>query len=855
MNRPILFLLILSSPFWTQSQERHSLYPDSLFSTYYHQRVTHFNTLEQRSDDIIFLGNSITDGGEWSELFHDIRIKNRGISGDISAGIINRLDGLLETAPAKIFLLIGINDLARNTSTDSLWHNYQRIIAMVKNRQAGTKLYIQSILPVSAYYQKFSGHTSKRDSIARINALLEKNQSLYGYTFINLHDAFCDETGRLNKTLTNDGLHLKGEGYLLWKHLVYPYVYDVQEKTAVLPVPKNMNWNAALYPYWKLKNALVNDSSLLQLDVARILGHALTINTKEKEIKGGQPVLKLLLGNADAPLLKEEAYHIQIDSLTATITANTLKGIFYGLQTFKQLARDQTFIDGCSITDWPSFEWRGYMTDAGRNYESVSLLKQQIEVMSRYKMNVFHFHPTEDIAWRWEIKKYPALTATENMLRNKGMYYTIAEIKDLIQYCKDRYIQFVPEIDMPGHSAAFMRAMGVDMQSEKGKAIVADILQEIFATYSFPYFHIGGDEVRIKDTAFIPLVDKIVRENHSEVIGWKPGGNFAHQTILQLWNGNEAIHAGFRYIDSRHLYINHFDPFESVMSIYSRKIGNTDQQNKEVMGAELCLWNDRNVANESDLLRMNPVYPDMLVFAEKLWNGKGEDGFVTNIHADHREAVSAFAAFEKKILEHQQLYFKEFPFAYTPQSGSEWKLAGPFDNQGKLESSFSPEQEIFNTLYTKAVKTVIGNTIVLRHFWDPIIKGVLDTPRVNSTWYALNKRWSDVEGLIPCWIGFNDFSRSTATDNPPAGYWDNRQSCIWVNGKLIAAPQWERAGQRSDLETPLSDQGYSYRKPMMVYMKKGWNEILVKLPVGSFKGTNWQNPVKWMFSFSTVQPE
>jgi len=706
MNYRALFILILVLPFASVGQEK-KLYPDSLFSTYYHQRVTHFNTLEQRSDDIIFLGNSITDGGEWSELFHDIRIKNRGISGDISAGIINRLDGLLETAPAKIFLLIGINDLARNTSTDSLWHNYLRIISMVKNRQSGTKLYIQSILPVSEYYQKFSGHTGKRDSIAIINTLLEKNQSVYGYTYINLHDAFCDQTGRLNKNLTNDGLHLKGEGYLLWKHLVYPYVYDMQPKAALLPAPKYCNWNGALYPFYKLTNAVVNDSSMLQLDVAGITGHTLAVNINEKDIKAGQPILKLLLGKVDAPMLKEEAYTIQIDAETATITANTVKGLFYGLQTFKQLARDQTYIDGCSITDWPSFEWRGYMTDAGRNFESVSLLKQQLDIMSRYKMNIFHLHLTEDIAWRWEIKKYPALTAPENMLRDKGLYYSVLDIKELILFCKDRFITLVPELDMPGHSAAFTRAMGVDMQSEKGKAIIADILQDIFTTYSFPYFHIGGDEVKIKDSAFIPFAEKIVRANHSEVIGWKPGGNYASQTILQLWNGNEAIHAGFRYIDSRHLYINHFDPFESVMSIYSRKIGNTDQENKAVLGAELCLWNDRKVAVETDLLSMNPVYPDLLVFAEKVWNGKGEDGFVTNIHADHPEAISAFAAFEKKLLEQQQLYFKGLPFAYTPQSGSEWKLVGPFDNQGKLDSSFYPEQEKFNSLYTKTVKTVI----------------------------------------------------------------------------------------------------------------------------------------------------
>ena len=127
MNYRAIFILIVVLPFAVFGQEK-KLYPDSLFSTYYHQRVTHFNTLDQKSDDIIFLGNSITDGGEWSELFHDQHIKNRGISGDISTGVINRLDGLLETAPARIFLMIGINDLARNISTDSLWRNYQRIM-------------------------------------------------------------------------------------------------------------------------------------------------------------------------------------------------------------------------------------------------------------------------------------------------------------------------------------------------------------------------------------------------------------------------------------------------------------------------------------------------------------------------------------------------------------------------------------------------------------------------------------------------------------------------------------------------------------------------------------------------------
>ena len=129
----------------------------------------------------------------------------------------------------------------------------------------------------------------------------------------------------------------------------------------------------------------------------------------------------------------------------------------------------------------------------GRNFQSVQSLKGQIEVMSRYKLNIFHFHFTEDIAWRLAIKRYPQLTAPENMLRNKGMYYTTSEMKEMIAYCKERYITLVPEIDMPGHSAAFKRAMGFDMQSDSGLVVVKNILQEFCDTYDLPYVHIGAD--------------------------------------------------------------------------------------------------------------------------------------------------------------------------------------------------------------------------------------------------------------------------------------------------------------------------------------------------------------------------
>ena len=101
--------------------------PDSIFSTYYHQRVSHFKTLPKTTNDIVFVGNSISDGGEWSELFADIRIKNRGISGDISAGVLNRIDEIADRKPKKVFVMIGTNDLSRNTSTDSIFKNITKI--------------------------------------------------------------------------------------------------------------------------------------------------------------------------------------------------------------------------------------------------------------------------------------------------------------------------------------------------------------------------------------------------------------------------------------------------------------------------------------------------------------------------------------------------------------------------------------------------------------------------------------------------------------------------------------------------------------------------------------------------------
>lgn len=648
MKKWICASLLLINAVLLQAQIQLPHYPDSIFSTYYHQRVSHFKTLRQTKGDIIFIGNSITDGGEWSELFNDLKIKNRGISGDVSTGVLNRLDEVTQRKPAKVFLMIGTNDLARNILPDSVVKNILLIASYLKQQSPSTQLFVQSILPVNDVFGKFSGHTNKGERIREVNNKLEQHAAEYNYSFIDLHKLFSDENGKLKKEFTNDGLHLTGKAYLLWKHLVYPAVFSLQEKASLVPQPQKLEWKTGQFRLYECRTILMNDKSLekhallLQNEFQK---QGLSIQLLDKTKEKSEKVIILQLGKVESPLMDNEAYHLEVNEGKILLKANTLHGIFNGIQTLLQLARNGVMIDNCAITDWPAFAWRGYMIDVGRNYMSMDLLKEQIDAMARYKLNVFHFHPTEDIAWRIAIKQYPQLTAPENMLRNKGMYYSEAEIKELIEYCKERYITFVPEIDMPGHSAAFKRAMKTDMQSDSGLLIVKNILKEFCETYDVPYIHIGADEVKITLQKFIPEVTAYIESFGKKVIGWQPGGNFSNSTIRQLWmddNAHLSSNSNIQFIDSRHLYLNHIDPLETVVTIFKRKIGDKEKGDASLLGGTICTWPDRAVAKEDDVLRMNAVYPGIIAFAERSWSGGGQSGWIANISDGDTKAFAEF---------------------------------------------------------------------------------------------------------------------------------------------------------------------------------------------------------------------
>jgi len=189
-------------------------------STYYGQKTTLFRLLPDTKHEIIFLGNSITDIGEWAEIWNNHHVKNRGISGDNTFGVLARLDEVTSSKPDKVFIMIGINDIARNTPDSVIVSNYKKIIENIALSSPNTKIIVQSILPTNNGFTEFKNHQNKDQHIRWVNEAMMKYCNQHKISFVNLYPEFLDKNGKLNTDFTNDGLHLNGFGYLKWKAIL-----------------------------------------------------------------------------------------------------------------------------------------------------------------------------------------------------------------------------------------------------------------------------------------------------------------------------------------------------------------------------------------------------------------------------------------------------------------------------------------------------------------------------------------------------------------------------------------------------------------------------------------------------------
>lgn len=191
---------------------------------YYARRVTLFELLPIGKKDIVFLGNSLTDGCEFNELFGNPNIKNRGIVGDIVQGFIDRIDPIIKGQPKKLFIMGGVNDISHDVSGDSIARAMEKLIVMVKKGSPRTKIYLQSMLPFNNEVREWKLLKDREHVVVEGNKALEEVAKRQGVTWINLYPLMVDGNGRLKREFTNDGLHLMGPAYAVWRDAVKPYV-------------------------------------------------------------------------------------------------------------------------------------------------------------------------------------------------------------------------------------------------------------------------------------------------------------------------------------------------------------------------------------------------------------------------------------------------------------------------------------------------------------------------------------------------------------------------------------------------------------------------------------------------------
>ena len=578
-----------------------------------------------------------------------------------------------------------------------------------------------------------------------------------------------------------------------------------------------------------------------------------------KKSSGELTVEEKYVNQIEGAKFQEEAYHLSITRKGILLEATTPKGMYWGRQTLEQLKytkNKKTWVPQCDITDWPAFRIRGFMHDVGRSYIPVEELKREISLLSRYKINVFHWHLTENQAWRLECKKYPQLNAPENMEREKGKYYTLEEARLLVEFCKQHQVLLIPEIDMPGHSAAFERTFNTDMQSEKGTQILKDIIDEVCATFDVPYLHIGTDEVQFTNPDFVPMMVKYIRDKGKKVISYNPGWNYKPGEIdmMQLWSYRGKAQKGIPAIDCRYHYANHFDTYADLVAMFNSRIYNQPEGSDDLAGCIVAFWNDRFIDNTPQLLAENNFYPYMLTLAERAWRGGGNcyfDGKGTLLWEDEPEQLAAFKEFEHRLLWQKKTWLKEVPFPYVRQTQSEWQITDAFPNGGDLTKVFPPEQQE-DSVYQYEGKTyktrkIIGNGIYLRHVWGTLVPGFYANPQENHTAYATRWIYSPKERKAKLALEFQNYSRSESDLAPRQGTWDYKCSRAWINGKEIMPPVWENTNTERSNEITLKNENYMSRPAIDITLKKGWNKLMLKLPVGKFSSKETRL-VKWMFT-------
>lgn len=680
--------------------------------------------------------------------------------------------------------------------------------------------------------------------------------------------------------------------------LAYPFLVARQRDWS-LPTPE-ADLPVALIPYPKeivrLKGDLafsslrIDELSMASLrDKERIVaefGDVRRFWQMDAGSRGKQPLVTFRQINSPLSSAEsKEGYTLIVSEKGVEISAGEFSGFFNALQTVRQLIRKDNkkySMPYCRIKDAPAFPVRGLMLDVGRNYMSVPFLKSVVRRLSHYKINVLHLHLSDDPGWRVEVNKYPELTVETSFwpTRQPGKFYTQEDIKSICDFCDSLNIRVIPEIDMPGHSAAFRKAIGKDMQTPEGMQVLKEALDEIIPLFKDSLFHIGSDEVHFKMKEFMPEMIRYVRSKGKQVVVWYPGYAPDSNAVRMCWGEYEAgysLDKSAPYIDCNGFYMDWMDSQGGVLQTFFQYPCEVPQAGGKALGSEMCVWTDGAISSDERILLQYPFYPTMLTFSERIWRGSREKrrDLVANLPAKGTKAWEAFNEFEDRLIYHRDRYFKSIPFAYVKQSEMKWRLVGPFNHHGINDTSFEPEKVIKGKyIVRKDTLTwndtvAYGGEIQIRTLYAmfnmhrnqyrlDFLPTVMSSSvgKKDGTCYALTRIKSPKNQEVYLMFGLNGMWGHSggyrSARAPEHGSWDFSGGDVWLNGIRVLPPSrwpfeslpWTGWG-KGRIEVPLTEEGYFFRPPVKIKLRKGVNEILVRTVFGHWKGDNGQR--KWQF--------
>lgn len=446
----------------------------------------------------------------------------------------------------------------------------------------------------------------------------------------------------------------------------------------LMPVPANVSWKSAKFRVTKNFTVALTGKTdeRLKSYVFRVMRRleGRTIFEFSREFSNDAANANLLIqtnstGNAIPQLGDDESYTLEINEKQAKINAQTTVGAMRGLETFLQLLegdKDGFYFPAVSINDKPRFPWRGLMIDSARHFQPMEVLKRNLDAMAAVKLNVLHWHLTEDQGFRVETKKFPEL----HLQGSDGDFYTQEQIREIIKYAADRGIRVMPEFDMPGHATAWLvshpeigsglpgqtykieRQPGIfdptlDPTNEKTYKLLEGFFAEMAQLFPDKYMHIGGDENEGKQWAANPNIQAFMKKNNIKdqhelqtyfnkrilkflqkggkiMMGWDEifQPDLPKEVVIHSWRGQkalaEAAKQGFTGVLSNGYYIDLMFPASQHYAVdpLTADTALTAEEQKRILGGEATMWSEWVSPETID----SRIWSRMPAIAERFWS-------------------------------------------------------------------------------------------------------------------------------------------------------------------------------------------------------------------------------------------